>query len=154
MIWSRVHFARHQSTSSLCARSPTSRRGWNICMRSLRRPTSRSHPTSKPRATVVGRSTEPADGHFTWTAAISVNPRRSGPERPLYSRAITVAASKTPQQLRDIAAALPAITEAEFRRRYSAFDADVTGFFPRSEEDVGSLGSGSAQSASFTSGGD
>jgi hypothetical protein len=43
---------------------------------------------------------------------------------------------KTPQQVRDIAGALPAITEAEFRRRYFAIDADGYGF-PMSEEDFG-----------------
>jgi len=41
---------------------------------------------------------------------------------------------KTPRQVRDIAAALPAITEEEFRQRYFAIDAESYGF-PLSDED-------------------
>jgi hypothetical protein len=41
---------------------------------------------------------------------------------------------KTPEQVRDMAAALTGITEADFRRRFDAFDAKSYGF-PLSEED-------------------
>jgi hypothetical protein len=43
---------------------------------------------------------------------------------------------KSPEQVRDIAAALPAVTEAEFRRRYFAIDPWSYGF-PLSAEDFG-----------------
>jgi hypothetical protein len=41
---------------------------------------------------------------------------------------------KTPKQVRDIAAALPSITEEDFRRRYFAIDAKSYGV-PLSDED-------------------
>ena len=41
---------------------------------------------------------------------------------------------KTPQQVRDIVMALPAISEEEFRRRYFAIDARSYGF-PLSDQD-------------------
>lgn len=56
---------------------------------------------------------------------------------PLHSESDYIISLKTPQQVRDIAAALPAITEAEFRRRYFAIDAESYGY-PLSEEDLGS----------------
>lgn len=77
-----------------------------------------------------------ADGQLTW----------DGGEYPLnhvvlagevlYGKGDYLMSLKTPQQVRDIAAALPAITEAEFRRRYFAIDAESYGF-PPSEEDFG-----------------
>lgn len=54
----------------------------------------------------------------------------------LYTDSDYIMSLKTPQQVRDIAAALPAITEAEFRRRYFAIDADSYGC-PLTEEDFG-----------------
>ncbi|MBA4147502.1 MAG: DUF1877 family protein [Verrucomicrobia bacterium] len=51
---------------------------------------------------------------------------------PLYY----IISLKTPQQVRDIAAALPAITQEEFRHRYFAIDPKSYGF-PLSEEDFG-----------------
>ena len=54
----------------------------------------------------------------------------------LYTEPDYIISLKTPQQVRDIAAALPAIAEAEFRRRYFAIDADSYGF-PLSDEDFG-----------------
>lgn len=41
---------------------------------------------------------------------------------------------KTAQQVRDIAAALPGITETDFRRRYDAIDPKSYGF-PLTDED-------------------
>jgi len=52
----------------------------------------------------------------------------------LYTEPDYIMSLKTPQQVCDIAAALPAITEAEFRRRYLAIDAESYGF-PLTEED-------------------
>ena len=43
---------------------------------------------------------------------------------------------KTPQQVRDVAAVLPAISQSEFRRRYDAIDTDSYGD-PLSDEDFG-----------------
>lgn len=77
-----------------------------------------------------------ADGQLTW----------DGGEYPLshvvlagellYTGSDYIISLKTPQQVRDIAAALPAITEAEFRRRYFAIDAKNYST-PLSEEDFG-----------------
>ena len=63
-----------------------------------------------------------ADGELSW----------EGGEYPLnhvvlagellYTDSDYIMSLKTPQQVRDIAAALPAINEAEFRRRYSAIN--------------------------------
>ena len=77
-----------------------------------------------------------ADGQLSW----------DGGEYPLghvvlagellYTESDYIISLKTPQQVRDIAAALPAITETEFRRRYFAIDADSYGC-PLTEEDFG-----------------
>jgi hypothetical protein len=76
-----------------------------------------------------------ADGKLTWR----------GGEYPLnhvvlagellYQKSDHIMSLKTPPQVRDIAEALPAITEAEFRRRYFAIDAASYGF-PMSEQDL------------------
>ena len=75
-----------------------------------------------------------ADGQLTW----------DGGEYPLnhvvlagellYTDSDYIMSLKTPQQVRDIAAALSAITEAEFRGRYFAIDARSYST-PLSEED-------------------
>ena len=75
-----------------------------------------------------------ADGELTW----------DGGEYPLnhvvlagellYTDSDYIMSLKTPQQVRDIAAALTAITEADFHRRYFAIDSVSYGF-PLSEED-------------------
>jgi uncharacterized protein DUF1877 len=54
----------------------------------------------------------------------------------LYTESDYIMSLKTPQQVRDIATALPAITEAEFRRRYFAIDPKSYGL-PLSDEDFG-----------------
>jgi hypothetical protein len=76
------------------------------------------------------------DGHLSW----------DGGEYPfshvvlggelLYTESDYIMSLKTPQQVRHIAAALPAITEAEFRQRYFAIDADSYGS-PLTDEDFG-----------------
>ena len=52
----------------------------------------------------------------------------------LYTGSDYIMSLKTPQQVRDIAAALPVISEQEFRRRYFAIDPKSYGF-PLSDED-------------------
>lgn len=52
----------------------------------------------------------------------------------LYSGDDYIMSLKTPDQVRDIAAALPAISEAEFRKRYDAIDPTEYGF-PKSDVD-------------------
>lgn len=77
-----------------------------------------------------------SDGELTW----------DGGEYPLnhtvlagesfYSDTDYIMSLKSPQQVRDIAAALPAMTEADFRRRYFAIDAQSYGC-PLTEDDFG-----------------
>jgi hypothetical protein len=75
-----------------------------------------------------------ADGQLSWDGGeYPLNHVVLGGE-PLYTKSDYIISLKTPQQVRDIAAALPAVTEAEFRRRYFAVDAESYGF-PLSEED-------------------
>ena len=52
----------------------------------------------------------------------------------LYEEPDYIMSLKTPKQVQDIAAALPSMTEPEFRERYFAIDANSYGF-PLSEED-------------------
>lgn len=54
----------------------------------------------------------------------------------LYGESDYIMSLKSPDQVREIAAALPAITESEFRRRYFAIDPDSYGF-PLTEQDFG-----------------
>ena len=52
----------------------------------------------------------------------------------LYTDSNYIMSLKTPEQVRDIAAALPDISESEFRRRYFAINPDLCGY-PIDEED-------------------
>ena len=54
----------------------------------------------------------------------------------LYTDSDFIMVLKTPEQVRDVATALPGVTEAEFRRRYFGINPDSYGF-PLSEEDFG-----------------
>ena len=75
-----------------------------------------------------------ADGQLSWDGGqYPLNHTVLGGEL-LYTDSDYIMSLKTPQQVRDIAAALPAITEEEFRRRYFAIDAGSYGS-PLSEED-------------------
>jgi len=77
-----------------------------------------------------------ADGELTW----------DGGEYPLnhvvlagellYTEPDYIMSLKSPDQVRDIAAALPAVTVGEFRRRYFAIDPESYGS-PLNEEDFG-----------------
>jgi hypothetical protein len=77
-----------------------------------------------------------ADGQLTWEGGAYPLRHVVLAGESLYSESDYIISLKTPQQVHDIAAALPPITEAEFRRRYFAIDADSYGF-PLSEEDFG-----------------
>jgi hypothetical protein len=77
-----------------------------------------------------------ADGRLTWDGgAYPLNHVVLAGEL-LYTNPDYIMSLKTPQQVRDIATALPAITEAEFRRRYYVIDARNYST-PLSEEDFG-----------------
>ncbi len=76
-----------------------------------------------------------ADGQLTWDGGkYPLNHVVLGGEL-LYTRPDHISSLKTPQQVRDMAKALPSITAADFRRRYFAIDAKSYGF-PMSEEDL------------------
>ncbi len=61
-----------------------------------------------------------ADGQLTWDGGeYPLNHLVLGGEL-LYSRGDYIMVLKTPEQVRDVATALPSVTEAEFRRRYFA----------------------------------
>ena len=77
-----------------------------------------------------------ADGQLTWDGGDYPLSHVVLAGESLYSGGDYIISLKSPQQVRDIAAALPTITEAEFRRRYFAIDAESYGF-PLSEEDFG-----------------
>jgi hypothetical protein len=75
-----------------------------------------------------------SDGGLTWDGGdYPLNHVVLGGER-LYSESDFIMVLKTPDLVRDVAAALPGLTEAEFRRRYFAIDSDSYGLAP-SEED-------------------
>jgi Domain of unknown function (DUF1877) len=75
-----------------------------------------------------------SDGELTWVGGdYPLNHVILGGE-PLYTQPDYIVSLKSPDQVRDIAAALPGVTEAEFRRRYFAIDAEVYGF-PVDERD-------------------
>lgn len=75
-----------------------------------------------------------ADGQLTWDDGQYPLNHTVLAGEPLYTDSDYIISLKTPQQVRDIAEALPKITEAEFRRRYFSIDAKSYGF-PLSDED-------------------
>ncbi len=77
-----------------------------------------------------------ADGHLSWDGGDYPLNHTVLAGELLYSDSDYIMSLKTPQQVRDIAAALPAITEVDFRRRYFAIAAESYGF-PLSDEDFG-----------------
>jgi hypothetical protein len=75
-----------------------------------------------------------ADGEMAWNSGeYPLNHVVLGGES-LYGEDDYIMSLKTPEQVRDIAAALPAMTEEEFRRRYFTIDPESYGF-PLTEED-------------------
>jgi hypothetical protein len=81
-----------------------------------------------------------ADGHLTERWFISTEPCRARWGAPVHGKR-RIMSLKDPSEVRDIAAALSEITEAEFRRRYFQIDAKGYGF-PLSEEDFAYTWSG------------
>ncbi len=63
-----------------------------------------------------------SDGRLTWTGGEYPLNHVVLAGESLYSKTDWIISLKSPGQVRDIAAALPAITEADFRRRYFAID--------------------------------
>jgi Domain of unknown function (DUF1877) len=77
-----------------------------------------------------------ADGQLTWDGGQYPLNHTILAGELLYTDSDYIMSLKTPQQVRDIAAALPAITEEEFRRRYFVIDVDSYGS-PLSDQDFG-----------------
>jgi len=77
-----------------------------------------------------------ADGHLTWDGGeYPLNHVVLGGQL-LYGKPDYIMSLKNTDEVLDIAAALPGITESEFRRRYFAINAAKYGF-PLSEDDFG-----------------
>ena len=77
-----------------------------------------------------------ADGQLTWDGGVyPLNHVILGGEL-LYTGSDFIMVLKTPKQVRDVASALPKITDDDFRRRYYAINA-VSYDQPLSEEDFG-----------------
>jgi hypothetical protein len=77
-----------------------------------------------------------SDGELTWDGGeYPLNHVVLGGEL-LYTDSDFIMVLKTPEQVRDVATALPSVTEAEFRRRYFGINPDSYGF-PLGEEDFG-----------------
>jgi hypothetical protein len=75
-----------------------------------------------------------SDGQLSWDGGnYPLNHVVLGGEL-LYTESDYIMVLKTPQQVRDTAAALPAVSREEFRRRYDAIDAKSYGF-PLSDDD-------------------
>src|SRR5262249_275822 len=77
-----------------------------------------------------------ADGQLTWDGGDYPLNHVVLAGELLYTEPDYIMSLRWPEQVRDGAAALPGITEAEFRRRYFAIDPDRYGF-PLTEEDFG-----------------
>jgi hypothetical protein len=77
-----------------------------------------------------------SDGELTWRGGdYPLNHVVLGGEL-LYTDSDFIMVLKTPEQVRDVATALPSVTEAEFRRRYFEINPDSYGF-PLGEDDFG-----------------
>ncbi|MBA4150068.1 MAG: YfbM family protein [Verrucomicrobia bacterium] len=77
-----------------------------------------------------------ADGEISWDGGEYPLNHTVLAGELLYTASDYIVSLKTPQQVRDIAAALLAITETGFRQRYFGIDPDSYGL-PLSEEDFG-----------------
>lgn len=75
-----------------------------------------------------------ADGQLSWDGGVYPLNHTVLAGESLYADSDYIMSLKSPEQVRDIAAALPAITETEFQRRYSAIDAESYGV-PLTDED-------------------
>ncbi|WP_165221726.1 YfbM family protein [Aquisphaera insulae] len=77
-----------------------------------------------------------ADGELTWDGGDYPLNHVILAGELLYTEDDYILSLKTPEQVRDIAAALPGVTEEEFRRRYYTIDEGRYGM-PPDEEDFG-----------------
>jgi hypothetical protein len=75
-----------------------------------------------------------ADGELTWDGGEYPLNHVVLAGEPLYTEPDYIVSLKSPDQVHDIAAALPGITDVEFRRRYFAIDPEIYGF-PVDEQD-------------------
>ena len=75
-----------------------------------------------------------ADGQLSWDGGVYPLNHAVLAGELLYTDSDYIMSLKSLQRVRDIAAVLPAITEAEFQRRYSAIDAKSYGC-PLTDED-------------------
>lgn len=75
-----------------------------------------------------------ADGQLSWDGGAYPLNHTVLAGKLLYTDSDYIMSLKTPEQVRDIAAAFSGITEVDFRRRYHAIDAKSYGF-PLSDED-------------------
>ena len=75
-----------------------------------------------------------ADGEMSWDGGDYPLSHTVLAGELLYTDSDYIMSLKTPEQVRDIAAALSGITETEFRRRYDAIDPKSYGF-PLTDED-------------------
>jgi hypothetical protein len=75
-----------------------------------------------------------ADGEMSWDGGDYPLNHTVLAGELLYTDSDYIMSLKTPEQVRDIAAALSGITEADFRRRYDAIDPKSYGF-PLTDED-------------------
>ena len=75
-----------------------------------------------------------ADGQLTWDGGEYPLNHTVLAGELLYTGSDYIMSLKTPRQVRDIAAALPGLSEADFRGRYFAIDEKSYGF-PLSQED-------------------
>jgi hypothetical protein len=78
-----------------------------------------------------------ADGELTWDGGDYPLNHVVLTGELLYDGPDSIMSLKSPEQVRDVAAALPGVTEAEFRRRYFEIDPEVYGC-PVNEEDFAS----------------
>ena len=74
------------------------------------------------------------DGQLTWDGGTYPLKHTVLAGESLYTGSDYIMSLKTPQQVRDVAVALPSITEEDFRKRYFAIDAKGYGF-PLSDDD-------------------
>jgi hypothetical protein len=77
-----------------------------------------------------------ADGELTWDSGDYPLNHVVLAGELLYTKPDYIMSLKLPEQVRDVAAALPEVTESEFRRRYFAIDPDAYGC-PVEELDFG-----------------
>ena len=76
-----------------------------------------------------------ADGHLSWDGGKYPLNHAVLAGELLYTQTDYIISLKSPEQVRDIAVALPAITEEAFRERYFTIDAESYGS-PLTEQDL------------------